>query len=142
MILLILGKALARVEWPASTLFSRMTRDTTTLHTPCNVEWSNPFRFDPNDQSNDKCVHFTAFAKGTVYIIFSSIPTKKETWYFIEISQYGVVIYKVTYVCFNFSKLIHGSSVVHELKQDRNQWVILFECKQTKWLMVLAAIFW
>ena len=56
------GKVLARVEWPASTLFSRMTDTTTRLHTPCNVKWTNPFRFDPNDSMQDKCVHFTAFA--------------------------------------------------------------------------------
>jgi hypothetical protein len=72
-----------------------MTNTTTRLHTPCNVKWSNPFRFDPNDDKHDKCVHFTAFARGTVYIVFSSIPTNKETWYSIEISTNGVVVYKV-----------------------------------------------
>ena len=89
------GKVLARVEWPATTLFSRMSDATTRLHTPCNVKWTNPFRFDPHDSMQDKCVHFTAFAQGTVYIVFASIPTKKDTWYSIEISKNGVIVYKV-----------------------------------------------
>ena len=89
------GKVLARVEWPAATLFSRITNTTTKLHTPCNVKWSNPLRFDPNDPMSDKCVHFTAFAQGTVYVVFASIPTKKQTWYYVEISTNGVVVYKV-----------------------------------------------
>ncbi|CAB4028430.1 Hypothetical predicted protein, partial [Paramuricea clavata] len=85
-------------HFPQADGAKRLARGNVAMVTlPCNIwkmQWSNPFRFDPNDANRDKCVHFSAFAQGTVYIIFSSIPTNKGTWYSIEISTYGVVVYK------------------------------------------------
>lgn len=62
---------------------------------PCNVKWSNALRFDPSGEG--RCLHFTASTKGTVFVIFSVIPKDKDTWYYVQISPYGVGIFKVTW---------------------------------------------
>lgn len=62
---------------------------------PCNVQWSNGFRFDPSD-TDGKCLHFTASTKGILYVIFSAVPSDKETWYYVEISPNKIGIYKVS----------------------------------------------
>ena len=81
----------AHAEWPTQNIFQ--------LHTvvgylPCNVKWSNAMRFDPSNNEG-KCLHFTASSKGTVFVIFAAIPNNKDTWYYVQISPYGVGIYKV-----------------------------------------------
>ncbi|KAJ7356220.1 hypothetical protein OS493_025973 [Desmophyllum pertusum] len=61
---------------------------------PCNVKWSNTLRFDPTD-SNGKCLHFTASTAGKIFVVFSTLPNEKASWYYIEIGQDRVAIYKV-----------------------------------------------
>ncbi|KAJ7378668.1 hypothetical protein OS493_021971, partial [Desmophyllum pertusum] len=36
----------------------------------------------------------SASSKGTIFVIFSAIPDDKDTWYYVEISPYGVGIFK------------------------------------------------
>lgn len=60
---------------------------------PCKVKWSNALRFKPTGVG--RCLHFTASTKGTVFVIFSVIPNDKDTWYYVEMSPYGVGVLKV-----------------------------------------------
>ena len=87
-----IGSLIARVEWPAKHIFQ--------LHKvigylPCNVKWSNVLRFDPSN-AEGKCLHFTASSQGTVFVIFAAVPNNKDTWYYVQISPYGVGIFKVS----------------------------------------------
>lgn len=86
------GMLVARVEWPANHIFKM---DEVIGYLPCNVKWSNVLRFDPSN-TEGKCLHFTASSKGTIFVIFSAIPDDKDTWYYVEISPYGVGIFKVS----------------------------------------------
>ena len=81
----------ALVEWPAQNIFNL---DTVVGYLPCNVKWSNALRFDPSNKEG-KCLHFTSSSKGTVFVIFAAIPNNKDTWYYVQISPYGVGIFKV-----------------------------------------------
>ena len=62
---------------------------------PCNVKWSNALRFDPTD-SNGKCLHFTAATEGSLFVVFSTLPKDKSSWYYVEITPEKVAIYKVS----------------------------------------------
>jgi len=94
----------AHAEWPAKHIFQ--------LHTvvgylPCNVKWSNAMRFDPSNKEG-KCLHFTVSSKGTVFVIFAAIPNNKDTWYYLQISPYGVGIFKViNFVVLRFSQIVN-----------------------------------
>ncbi|XP_031555995.1 uncharacterized protein LOC116292780 [Actinia tenebrosa] len=89
---LLKGRQLARVEWPTANSFTE--RNQRALgHLPCNLQWSNGLRFDPSDRDG-KCLHFTASTKGALYVVFSAVPSNKDTWYYVEISPFGVAIYK------------------------------------------------
>ena len=85
------GSLIAHVEWPSDHIF-QMAKAVGYL--PCNVEWSNALRFDPSDRGG-KCLHFTASSKGNIYVIFAAVPSSKDTWYYVQISPYGVGIFKV-----------------------------------------------
>ena len=85
------GMLVARAEWPAKHVFHL---DKVIGYLPCNVKWSNVLRFDPSN-TEGKCLHFTASSKGTIFAIFSAIPDDKDTWYYVQISPYGVGIFKV-----------------------------------------------
>ena len=85
------GMLLARAEWPAKRIFHL---DEVIGYLPCNVKWSNVLRFDPSN-TEGKCLHFTASSKGTIFAIFSAIPDDRDTWYYVQISPYGVGIFKV-----------------------------------------------
>ena len=87
----LIGGELARAEWPADHIFQMRE---VVGYLPCNVKWSNALRFDPGGEG--RCLHFTAATKGTVFVIFSVIPKDKDTWYYVQISPYGVGIFKVT----------------------------------------------
>ena len=87
----LIGAEMARVEWPADHIFQMRE---VVGYLPCNVKWSNALRFDPGGEG--RCLHFTASTKGTVFVIFSVIPKDKDTWYYVQISPYGVGIFKVT----------------------------------------------
>ena len=81
----------AQGEWPAKNIFNL---DTVVGYLPCNVKWSNAMRFDPSNKEG-KCLHFTASSKGTIFIIFAAVPNNEDTWYYVQISTYGVGIFKV-----------------------------------------------
>ncbi|XP_068718689.1 uncharacterized protein [Montipora capricornis] len=85
----LIGGELARVEWPSDHIFQMSE---VVGYLPCNVKWSNALRFDPSEEG--RCLHFTASTKGTVFVIFSAIPKDKDTWYYVQISPYGVGIFK------------------------------------------------
>ena len=86
-----LNMLVARAEWPAKRIFHL---DKVIGYLPCNVKWSNVLRFDPSN-TEGKCLHFTASSKGTIFAIFSAIPDDRDTWYYVQISPYGVGIFKV-----------------------------------------------
>lgn len=95
---LLKGKQLARLEWPVSEVFQKSVSNKKTNpigHVPCNVRWSNGLRFDPSDVGG-KCLHFTASTKGSLYVVLSAVPSNKDTWYHVEVSPFGVGIYKVS----------------------------------------------
>lgn len=81
---------IAHAEWPADHIFQM---DTVIGYLPCNVKWSNALRFDPSNKEG-KCLHFTASSKGTIFVIFAAVPNNKDTWYYVQISTYGVGIFK------------------------------------------------
>ncbi|XP_031555977.1 uncharacterized protein LOC116292765 [Actinia tenebrosa] len=93
---LLKGKQLARAQWPVQEVFQERGGSKVQNpigHLPCNVHWSNGLRFDPSDRGG-KCLHFTASTKGTLYVVFSAVPSNKDTWYYVEIAPFGVGIYK------------------------------------------------
>ena len=94
----LIGSLIAHVEWPPERIFQIKN---VVGYLPCNVKWSNVFRFDPSNKEG-KCLHFTASSKGTVFIIFAAVPNNKDTWYYVQISPYGVGIFKVSSIthCF------------------------------------------
>ena len=63
---------------------------------PCKVYWSNALRFDPTD-AKGKCLHFTASAEGSIFLVFAALPKNDATWYYVEINSARVAIYKVGY---------------------------------------------
>ena len=86
-----MNSLVAHVEWPTQNIFQL---DTVVGYLPCNVKWSNALRFDPSNKEG-KCLHFTASSAGTMFVIFAAVPNVKETWYYVQISPYGVGIFKV-----------------------------------------------
>lgn len=72
---------------------SAVKRETLT-DSPCNVKWSNAFRFDPTE-TKGKCLHFTASSEGKIFVVFATLPIDKTSWYYIEITPQKVAIYKV-----------------------------------------------
>ena len=87
-----IGSLIAHVEWPSDHIFQL---EKVIGYLPCNVKWSNVLRFDPSNQEG-KCLHFSASSKGTIFVIFAAVPNNKDTWYYIQISPYGVGIFKVS----------------------------------------------
>ena len=87
----IMDSLVAYAEWPTQNIFQL---DTVVGYLPCNVKWSNAMRFDPSNKEG-KCLHFTASSKGTVFVIFAAVPNNEDTWYYVQISPYGVGIFKV-----------------------------------------------
>ena len=74
---------------------SSSKKSSTEPHEICNVKWSNSLRFDPRDQGG-KCLHFTASTDGEIFLVFSIIPSKKSTWYYVHIGKEEVSINKVS----------------------------------------------
>ncbi|XP_032235405.2 uncharacterized protein LOC116617089 isoform X2 [Nematostella vectensis] len=87
------GQQLAKIEWTPADIFRKSSKDSVG-NLPCNVDWSNTMRFDPRKTSEGNCLHFTASTAGSVFVVFSAIPKNEKTWYYVEISPYGVGIYK------------------------------------------------
>jgi hypothetical protein len=64
--------------------------------TPCNLDWSsaNSRRFAVT-LKHGKCLKFVASSFGDIFVVFASNPHNEWTWYFLQISSYGVALYKV-----------------------------------------------
>lgn len=95
-----IGTLIAHVEWPSDHIFQL---ETVVGYLPCNVKWSNVLRFDPSNDEG-KCLHFTASSQGTIFVIFAAVPNNKDTWYYVQISPYGVGIFKVSF----FATVLHN----------------------------------
>ena len=87
------GSLIAHSEWPSEHISSL---EKVIGYLPCNVKWSNVPRSEEG-----KCLHFTASSKGTIFVIFAAVPNNKDTWYYVQISPYGVCIFKVSMVLNN-----------------------------------------
>lgn len=63
---------------------------------PCNLDWSsaNSRRFALS-LKHGKCLKFIASSYGDIFVVFATNPTNEYTWYFLQISSYGVALYKV-----------------------------------------------
>lgn len=63
---------------------------------PCNLDWSsaNSRRFALS-LKHGKCLRFIASSYGDIFIVFATNPNNEYTWYFVQISSYGVAIYRV-----------------------------------------------
>jgi hypothetical protein len=63
---------------------------------PCNLDWgsSNSRRFTVS-LKHGKCLKFVASSYGDIFVVFATNPNNEWTWYFIQISSYGVALYRV-----------------------------------------------
>ncbi|XP_066029703.1 uncharacterized protein [Pocillopora verrucosa] len=61
--------------------------------TPCNVKWSNALRLDPTT-TGGRCLHFTASSAGDFFVVFATIPSRRSSWYYVQIGVSKVAIYK------------------------------------------------
>ena len=65
---------------------------------PCNLDWSkaNSRRFALSAPASrpGKCLKFVASSLGDIFVVFATNPDNEWTWYFVQISSYGVAIYK------------------------------------------------
>ena len=63
---------------------------------PCNLDWSsaNSRRFIISNK-NGKCLRFIASSLGDIFLVFASNPQNEATWYFVQISSYGIALYRV-----------------------------------------------
>ena len=43
-----------------------------------------------------KCLRFIASSYGDIFVVFATNPHNEWTWYFLQISSYGVALYKVS----------------------------------------------
>jgi hypothetical protein len=64
---------------------------------PCNLDWSSAnSRLFAVSLRHGKCIKFIASSYGDIYVVFVTNPNDENTWYTIQISSYGVALYKVT----------------------------------------------
>eukprot|EP00058_Branchiostoma_floridae_P002946 XP_002588434.1 hypothetical protein BRAFLDRAFT_63382 [Branchiostoma floridae] len=63
------------------------------VQAPCTVKWSNSYQIKPAEEGG-KCLYFVAASAGDIFVVFSAIPRDKTTWYHLQISYQGVVLYK------------------------------------------------
>ncbi len=63
---------------------------------PCNLDWStaNSRRFTMS-LKHGKCLKFVASSYGDIFVVFATNPHNEWTWYFVQISSYGVALYRV-----------------------------------------------
>ena len=68
---------------------------------PCNLDWSsaNNRRFSVSIK-HGKCLKFIASSIGDVFVVFATNPNNEWSWYVLQISSYGVALYKVVQVAF------------------------------------------
>ena len=88
------GRTLAKVGMDTEAVTRVASKRQDVANPPCNVKWSNALRFDPTD-SGGKCLHFTAATEGSLFVVFSTLPKDKSSWYYTEITPDRVGIYKV-----------------------------------------------
>lgn len=91
----LVGFPLARVNLLYSDSTSPLKRTTQTPTViPCNVKWSNALRLDPTT-TGGRCLHFTASSAGDIFVVFATVPSQRNTWYYVQIGFNKVAIYKV-----------------------------------------------
>lgn len=63
---------------------------------PCNLDWStaNSRKFSVT-LKHGKCLRFIASSYGDIFVVFATNPHNEWTWYSVQISSYGVALYKV-----------------------------------------------
>jgi len=61
---------------------------------PCNLKWSNALRLDPTTNGG-RCLLFTASSAGDFFVVFATLPSKPNSWYYVHIGVAKVAIYKV-----------------------------------------------
>ncbi len=63
---------------------------------PCNLDWSNANnrRFGVS-MKRGKCLRFVAASYGDIFVVFATNPHNEWSWYYFQISSYGVALYKV-----------------------------------------------
>jgi hypothetical protein len=68
---------------------------------PCNLDWSsaNSKRFSIT-LKHGKCLKFIASSLGDIFVVFATNPQSEHTWYYLQISSYGVALYKVCFLLF------------------------------------------
>ena len=65
---------------------------------PCNLDWSSAnSRQFAISLANGKCLKFTASSFGDIFVVFATNPQNEWTWYYFQISSYGVALYKVLF---------------------------------------------
>ena len=89
------GRTLARVAIETTAVTKAASKREPAANPPCNVKWSNALRFDPTD-TGGKCLYFTAATERNIFVVFSTLPKDKSSWYYTEITPERVAIYKVT----------------------------------------------
>ena len=65
---------------------------------PCSLDWSsaNNRRFTVSVK-NGKCLRFVAASYGDIFVVFATNPNNEWTWYYFQISSYGVALYRVSF---------------------------------------------
>jgi len=89
-----IGFPLARVSRKHSDSLTPLKRNPPAAPKPCNVKWSNALRLDPTT-TGGRCLHFTASSAGDLFVIFATVPSKRSTWYYVQMGVNKVAIYKV-----------------------------------------------
>lgn len=72
---------------------------------PCNLDWStaNNRRFAVSAKRG-KCLKFIAASYGDIFVVFATNPNNEYSWYYFQISSYGVALYRVS--CFTLIIII------------------------------------
>lgn len=64
---------------------------------PCNLDWSSAnSRQFAISLHHGKCMRFIASSYGDIFVVFATNPNDEKTWYIVQLSSYGVALYKVT----------------------------------------------
>lgn len=115
---------------------------------PCNLDWSSAnSRRIAVTRSHGKCLRFVAASLGDIFVVFATNPQNEYTWYFVQISSYGVAIYKAGmvvdyrleaqsgslkdgklfrrfFVCFNYERLAESDSSLKTFKDYKHNRIV------------------
>ena len=62
---------------------------------PCNLDWSSAnSRHFAISLKHGKCLRFIASSYGDIFVVFATNPNNQNTWYYLQISSYGVTLYR------------------------------------------------